>query len=223
METFLHSFFNREVLVEYFPAIVAGFWTTIGLGLLIVASGLSFGIVLAFIRAHRVKPVSAVIVVFVDIFRAIPPLVLMVLFYFALPLVGLEFSGFVSAWLCLSLVLAAFAEEIYWAGITSVPKGQWEAARSTGLSHVTTLVFVIIPQAVRMTIPPLTNRTITITKNTALASVVAVEEMLNVAQTAQAYSANTSPLTLAALGYLLIFFPLTLFTRWVERRYAWKH
>ncbi|MED5408235.1 MAG: ABC transporter permease subunit, partial [Pseudomonadota bacterium] len=115
------------------------------------------------------------------------------------------------------------AEEIYWAGITSVPKGQWEAARSTGLSHVTTLVFVIIPQAVRMTIPPLTNRTITITKNTALASVVAVEEMLNVAQTAQAYSANTSPLTLAALGYLLIFFPLTLFTRWVERRYAWKH
>ncbi|MCP4813876.1 MAG: ABC transporter permease subunit, partial [Planctomycetaceae bacterium] len=90
-------------------------------------------------------------------------------------------------------------------------------------SHVTTLVFVIIPQAVRMTIPPLTNRTITITKNTALASVVAVEEMLNVAQTAQAYSANTSPLTLAALGYLLIFFPLTLFTRWVERRYAWKH
>ena len=163
------------------------------------------------------------IVVFVDIFRAIPPLVLMVLFYFALPLVGLEFSGFVSAWLCLSLVLAAFAEEIYWAGITSVPKGQWEAARSTGLSHVTTLVFVIIPQAVRMTIPPLTNRTITITKNTALASVVAVEEMLNVAQTAQAYSANTSPLTLAALGYLLIFFPLTLFTRWVERRYAWKH
>ncbi|MDP7218621.1 MAG: amino acid ABC transporter permease [Arenicellales bacterium] len=223
MDTFLHSFFNREVLVEYFPAIVAGFWTTIGLGLLIVASGLSFGIVLAFIRAHRVKPVSAVIVVFVDIFRAIPPLVLMVLFYFALPLVGLEFSGFVSVWLCLSLVLAAFAEEIYWAGITSVPKGQWEAARSTGLSHVTTLVFVIIPQAVRMTIPPLTNRTITITKNTALASVVAVEEMLNVAQTAQAYSANTSPLTLAALGYLLIFFPLTLFTRWVERRYAWKH
>ena len=207
-----------EVLVEYFPAIVAGFWTTIGLGALVIAAGLSFGMVLAFLRAHRVKPISAL----VDIFRAIPPLVLMVLFYFALPMIGLEFSGFVSAWLCLSLVLAAFAEEIYWAGITSVPKGQWEAARSTGLSHVTTLVFVIIPQAVRMTIPPLTNRTITITKNTALASVVAVEEMLNVAQTAQAYSANTSPLTLAALGYLLIFFPLTLFTRWVERRYAWK-
>ena len=212
-----------EVLTEYFPAMVIGFWTTIGLGLLVVVSGLSCGMILAFLRAHRVKPVSALIIVFVDIFRAIPPLVLMVFFYFALPLVGVEFSGFVSVWLCLSFVLAAFAEEIYWAGITSVPKGQWEAARSTGLSHLTTLVFVIIPQAVRMTIPPLTNRTITITKNTALASVVAVEEMLNVAQTAQAYTANTSPLTLAAFGYLLIFFPLTLFTRWVERRYAWKH
>ena len=211
-----------EVLTEYFPAMVISFWTTIGLGLLVVVSGLSFGMILAFLRAHRVKPVSALIIVFVDIFRAIPPLVLMVFFYFALPLVGVEFSGFVSVWLCLSFVLASFAEEIYWAGITSVPKGQWEAARSTGLSHLTALVFVIIPQAVRMTIPPLTNRTITITKNTALASVVAVEEMLNVAQTAQAYTANTSPLTLAAFGYLLIFFPLTLFTRWVERRYAWK-
>ena len=173
-------------------------------------------------RSQRILPISALIVIFVDVFRAIPPLVMMVLFYFALPLVGVEFSGFVSAWLCLSLVLAAFSEEIFWAGITAVPKGQWEAARSTGLGYLATLIYVVVPQAVRMTIAPLTNRSITITKNTALASVVAVEEMLNVAQTAQAYAANTSPLTLAALGYLIIFFPLTLLSRWVERRYAWK-
>ena len=101
-------------------------------------------------------------------------------------------------------------------------KGQLEAARSTGLGFGGTLCFVVIPQAIRMTIPPLTNRTIAITKNTALASVVAVPEMLTVAQTSLAYAANTSPLTLAAAGYLLIFFPLTMLSRWIETRFAWK-
>jgi polar amino acid transport system permease protein len=223
VETFLNSFFNFEVIWQYLPAIVAGFWVTIGLGAAVVVSGITVGLLLAFVRAQRLLPLSALIVVFVDVFRALPPLVLLVLFYFALPLVGLEMTGFVSAWLCLSLVLAAFSEEIFWAGITAVPRGQWEAARSTGLGYLPTLMHVVIPQAMRMTIAPLTNRSITITKNTALASVVAVEEMLNVAQTAQAYAANTSPLTLAALGYLIIFFPLTLLSRWVERRYSWKN
>ena len=222
METFLDSFLNFEVIQQYLPAIVAGFWVTLGLGALVVVSGVLLGLLLAFIRAQRKMLVSAFIVVFVDVFRALPPLVLLVLFYFALPLVGLEMTGFVTAWVCLSLVLAAFSEEIFWAGITAVPRGQWEAARSTGLGYMATLLYVVIPQAMCMTIAPLTNRSITITKNTALASVVAVEEMLNVAQTAQAYAANTSPLTLAALGYLIIFFPLTLLSRWVERRYAWK-
>ena len=79
-----------------------------------------------------------------------------------------------------------------------------------------------LSRAIRMTIPPLTNRTIAITKNTALASVVAVQEMLTVAQTSLAYAANTSPLTLAALGYLLVFFPLVVLSRWIETRFAWK-
>ena len=74
-----------------------------------------------------------------------------------------------------------------------------------------------------MTIPPLTNRTIAITKNTALASVIAVQEMLTVAQTSLAYAANTSPLTMAAIGYLLIFLPLVILSRWIERKFAWKH
>ena len=223
MDVFLENFFHLEILVEYFPAILAGFWVTIGLGILVVVSGLALGMGLVVLRALRIPVVGFFIVIFVDVFRAIPPLVLMVLFFFGLPLVGITFSGFVSAWVCLAFVLAAFAEEIYWAGITAIPRGQWEAARSTGLGYLPTLMYVIIPQAVRMTIPPLTNRSITITKNTALASVVAVEEMLNIAQTAQAYTANTSPLTLAAIGYLIIFFPLTLFSRWVERRFAWKN
>jgi len=152
----------------------------------------------------------------------VPALVILIIIYFALPTVGVRFSGFVSAWLGLSLVLAAFAEEIFWAGILSVPRGQWEAARATGLNTAQTMRRVVLPQAVRLTVAPLTNRAIVITKNTALASVLAVGEILYQAQAGYSFSYNPSPLTLGALAYLVLFIPLIWFGRWVEGRFAWK-
>ena len=154
--------------------------------------------------------------------RAVPPLVILIIIYFALPTVGVRFSGFASAWIGLSLVLAAFAEEIVWAGILSVPRGQWEAARSSGLSFVQALRLVVLPQAVRLTVAPLTSRAIVITKNTALASVVAVGEILYQAQAGYSFSYNPSPLTLGAIAYLILFIPLVWLGRWVETRFAWK-
>ncbi len=222
MDAFADQFFNLEVMAKYLPDVVGGLWVTLALALGVIVSGVVLGLALACLRAFEWQPVNWLIVLFVDLFRALPPLVLLIVGYFGLPYAGIQLSGFTISWLCLSFVLAAFAEEIFWAGITSVHKGQWEAARSTGLSFPETLIYVVIPQAVRMTIPPLTNRTIAITKNTALASVVAVQEMLTVAQTSLAYAANTSPLTLAAIGYLLVFFPLVVLSRWVETRFAWK-
>lgn len=222
MDAFADQFFNLEVMAKYLPDVVGGLWVTLALALGVIVSGVVLGLALACLRAFQWQPVNWLIVLFVDLFRALPPLVLLIVGYFGLPYAGIQLSGFTISWLCLSFVLAAFAEEIFWAGITSVHKGQWEAARSTGLSFPETLIYVVIPQAVRMTIPPLTNRTIAITKNTALASVVAVQEMLTVAQTSLAYAANTSPLTLAAIGYLLVFFPLVVLSRWVETRFAWK-
>ena len=222
MDAFADQFFNLEVMTKYLPDVVGGLWVTLALALGVIVSGVALGLALACLRAFEWQPVNWLIVLFVDLFRALPPLVLLIVGYFGLPYAGIQLSGFTISWLCLSFVLAAFAEEIFWAGITSVHKGQWEAARSTGLSFPETLIYVVIPQAVRMTIPPLTNRTIAITKNTALASVVAVQEMLTVAQTSLAYAANTSPLTLAAIGYLLVFFPLVVLSRWVETRFAWK-
>lgn len=222
MERFLDQFFNIEVMAKYLPDVAAGFLVTIELAISVIVTGLALGLGLAVLRAFQIRPVNWLIILFVDLFRALPPLVILIIFYFGLPFLGLTMSAFVISWIVLASVLAAFAEEIYWAGITSVNKGQWEASRSTGLGFTQTLFYVVIPQAIRMTIPPLTNRTIAITKNTALASVVTVEEMLTVAQTSLAYAANTSPLTMAAVGYLLIFFPLTMASRWVETRYAWK-
>ena len=222
MEAILVNFFDLEVARRYLPDILSGVVVTLELAALVVVSGLVLGLLLAVIRAFQIRPINFVLVLFVDVFRAVPPLVIMILAYFALPYAGVQFSGFVAAWLSLMLVLAAFAEEIYWAGILSVDKGQWEASRSTGLTFFDTLVHVVLLQAVRMTIPPLTNRTIAITKNTALASVVAVQEILSQAGAAQAFAANTTPLTMAAIAYLLIFAPLVVLSRWVETRFAWK-
>ena len=222
MEAILVNFFDLEVARRYLPDILSGVVVTLELAVLVVVSGLVLGLLLAVVRAFQIRPINFVLVLFVDVFRAVPPLVIMILAYFALPYAGVQFSGFVAAWLSLMLVLAAFAEEIYWAGILSVDKGQWEAARSTGLTFFDTLVHVVLLQAVRMTIPPLTNRTIAITKNTALASVVAVQEILSQAGAAQAFAANTTPLTMASIAYLLIFLPLVVLSRWVETRFAWK-
>jgi polar amino acid transport system permease protein len=221
-DRFAETFFNPAVMAKYLPDIAHGMVTTIEIAGLVVATGLTAGLSLALLRSLGIRAVNLLIVFVVDVFRALPPLVVIVLFYFGLPSADISPSGFVSTWLALSLVLMAFAEEIFWAGITAVGKGQWEAARSTGLTFNQTLMSVIVPQALRITIPPLTNRTIAITKGTALASVVAVSEILGAASSAVSNSYNPSPLTLAAAAYLLLFLPVVVLGRWVETRFSWK-
>ncbi|HSD43604.1 MAG TPA: amino acid ABC transporter permease [Burkholderiales bacterium] len=222
MGKFAETFLNWEVMAQYAPKIAEGFVLTVELALAVVVAGLACGLALAVLRAFRVRALNFSIVVFVDVLRALPPLVIIIFFYFALPTIGIRMSGFFATWLALSLVLTAFAEEIFWAGILSIPKGQWEAARSTGLSFVQTLRDVVLPQAVRLTIPPLTNRTIAVTKGTALGAVVAVGEILYQAQSGYSFSYNPSPLTLGAIAYLILFVPVVWFGRWVETRFAWK-
>jgi His/Glu/Gln/Arg/opine family amino acid ABC transporter permease subunit len=219
---FAETFLNWEVMAQYAPKIVEGFFVTIQLAAVIVATGLATGLILAVLRTFRFKAVNFLIVAAVDVLRAIPPLVLIMILYFALPTVGVRLSGFVATWIALGAILAAFAEEIFWAGILAVPRGQWEAARSTGLSFLQAMNHVVLPQAVRLTIPPLTNRTIAITKGTALGATVAVGEILYQAQTGYSFSYNPSPLTLGAIAYLILFIPVVWFGRWVETRFAWK-
>lgn len=221
-ERFVDTFFNARVMAKYWPDILSGVVVTIELAVLIVVSGLLAGLLLAMLRSFGIRPLNWLIIFVVDLFRALPPLVIIVLIYFGLPNVGLAPSGFVSTWLSLALVLMAFAEEIFWAGITSVSRGQWEAARSTGLSFGQALVNVVLPQALRLTIPPLTNRTIAITKGTALGSVVAVTEILGQASSAMSNSYNPSPLMLGAAAYVILFIPVVVLGRWVEQRWSWK-
>lgn len=221
-ERFIDTFFNAQVMARYLPDILYGTLITIQLAALVIASGLVAGLALALLRSLGLRPVNLLIVFTVDLFRALPPLVIIVFIYFGLPTAGLSPSSFVSTWLSLTLVLMAFSEEIFWAGIISIPKGQWEAARSTGLSYGQALLNVVLPQALRLTIPPLTNRTIAITKGTALGSVVALSEILGMASSAVSNSYNPSPLTLGAAAYVILFFPMVVLGRWLETRMRWK-
>jgi len=219
---FVDAFFKWELIERYFPAIMKGMAVTVEIAAAVVLTGISFGLLLAIARSFRVLPVSALIVLFADMFRALPPLVLVLLVYFGLPNIGINLPSFSVLWLVLSLVLAAFCEEIFWAGILSVPKGQWEAARSTGLGFLGTLTYVVLPQALRLTVPPITNRTIAITKNTALGTVIGVGEILNQATTAQSFSGNATPLMMGAIAYVVLFIPIVAFGRFLETRFAWR-
>jgi polar amino acid transport system permease protein len=221
-EKFLDTFFNAKVMAKYLPDILSGVLVTIELAVLIVISGLISGLALALLRSLGIRPLNWLIIFVVDLFRSLPPLVIIVLMYFGLPAADISPSGFVSTWISLALVLMAFSEEIFWAGITSIAKGQWEASRSTGLSYGQTLINVILPQALRLTIPPLTNRTIAITKGTALGTVVAVTEILGQASSAVSNSYNPSPLMMGAAAYIVLFLPVVVLGRWIETRFAWK-
>ena len=114
---FLDTFFKWEIIERYFPAIIKGVVVTIEIAVAVVITGILLGLVLAVVRAFRLLAVNALIVVFVDVFRALPPLVLVLLVYFGLPNIGINLPSFAVLWLVLALVLAAFAEEIFWAGI----------------------------------------------------------------------------------------------------------
>ncbi len=222
LDLFLQTFFNVEIAARYWPDILYGAGITVGLSIVVTVTGLALGLALALLRALQRTWLSLPIIAFVDIMRALPPLVIIIIFFFAFPLIGISMSAFTATWLSLSLVLAAYAEESVWGGILSLPRGQSEAARSTGLTWWQTMTAVILPQAVRTALPPLTNRVIAVSKNVALGSVVALSEVLNNAQSATSNAGNPTPLTMAALAYLAIFIPVMFGARRLENRLQWR-
>lgn len=219
MEKISYYFFNFELIRPYLPQLWNGFLLTLGMAVATVISGIALGFALAIVRAYRIKAINALILVFVDIFRAIPQLVVIVVVYFALPAIGITLSPVVATVAGLALILAAYAEEIFWGGMGAIARGQWEAARSTGMGFSQALAFVILPQVLRNSIAPLTNRAIGITKGTALGSVIAVPELLNVASSVQSAIANPTPMMVSAVLFCLIFLPLVRLTRWLEARF----
>ncbi|MEY3307448.1 MAG: hypothetical protein RLZZ413_1486 [Pseudomonadota bacterium] len=219
MEIF-DTFFNVPVLIRTFPLLMQGLWVTLQIGVVSIVAGLVLGLALALIRLYGPVWTQLLARAYINFMRSIPLLVLLIIIYYALPFVGIRLSPFLSAVSALSLVSAAYTAEIFRAGIEAVPKGQFEASSALGLSYRHMMVDVILPQAIRIVIPPLTNNCINVMKDTALASVVAMPDLLKQATQAQALAANPSPLIGAAIIYVAFLLPLVAAVSRLERSYA---
>ncbi|MBD8555972.1 amino acid ABC transporter permease [Rhizobium sp. CFBP 8762] len=216
----INTFFNVPVLLGSMPQLLWGLVVTLQIGITSILIGLAGGLFLAVARLYAPAFVKGVIRVYIDIFRSIPLLVLLIVVYYALPFVGIRLSAFFSAVTALSLVSAAYTAEIFRAGIEAIPHGQFEASEALGLSNRYTMVDVILPQAVRIVIPPLTNNCINVMKDTALASVVAMPDLLKQATQAQALAANPTPLIGAAIIYVLLLWPMVAVVARLEKHFG---
>lgn len=207
MNEFVFTFLNLDIIRAAAPILWQGLAATLMLSALVIPLGLAGGIVLALGSTIRHPLVRWPLMAWVDIFRALPPLVLLVFLYAGLPFAGIELGAWGAVAIGFFLNTGAYYGEILRAGIESVPPGQVEAARSTGLTRLQTMIHVVLPQAVRNVMPDLVGNTVEVVKLTSIASVVALPELLFQARQAQGVTYNASPVVAAAIAYFLLLWP----------------
>ena len=168
------------------PLLKATVTSTIPLTLISFVLGLVVALGVALMRLSKVRAVSAAARFYISVIRGTPLLLQLFIIYYGLPAFGVRFDPFPAAILAFTLNVGGYAAEVIRSAILAVPKGQWEAASTVGMDYVTTLRRVILPQATRTAIPPLSNTFISLVKDTSLASTIQVTELLRVAQEAAA-------------------------------------
>jgi polar amino acid transport system permease protein len=220
MDALLQQFFNVEIMAKALPLVLGGLRQTILLCLIVIPLGLAGGLIFALASLSPSRTVRWGMIVAIDFFRAIPPLVLLIFVYSALPFAGIRLSPLTAVAVAFFLNTSSYYGEIYRAGIESVGRGQWDAARSTGLSAFQTLGSVVLPQAIRNVLPDLVSNTVEVVKLTSIASVVALPELLYSADMARSITFNTSPIVLAAGIYLAILWPVVRLISRLERQIA---
>jgi polar amino acid transport system permease protein len=221
METLISAFFNSAILRETAPYLWSGFLMSVLLTIVVVPLGLAGGLTLALLSTVRIRALRLLLVFYTDFFRAFPPLVLLMFIAFGLPFTGLDLPAFASVALAFLLNTSSYYGEIWRAGIESIPRGQLEAARSTGLGAAQTMAYVIVPQATRNVIPDLVSNTLEVVKLTSIASVVALPELLYAARQAQSITYNATPIIAAGIIYLVCLWPLVrLLSRFEHRQIA---
>jgi polar amino acid transport system permease protein len=218
MEIFLFQFFNLDIMRQAWPLIVSGAQMTFLLCLAVIPIGLFGGLMVATGSISTSRTVRILTKGYVDFFRAVPPLVLLLVIYSGLPFAGIRLTPFMAVCIAFFLNASSFYGEIFRAGIESVGKGQWEAARSTGLTWLQAYQAVVLPQASRNVLPDLVSNTVEVIKLTSIASVVSFTELLYAADMARSVTYNTSPIVLAALIYLAVLWPVVRLVSRLEHR-----
>ena len=221
---FQDSFLNGAVFADALPKILDKFWVNVRLFLIAEVLILVLGLVLAVMRSVPGPvffPVRLLATLYVDLFRALPGVLVIFILGFGIPslrIEGVPKDPFVWAVVALTLLYSAYVSEVYRAGIESVHPSQEAAARSLGLSRWQAMRFVVLPQAVRRVIPPLLNDFIGLQKDTVLVSFIGVVEIFRQSQILQSARFNFTPYLATALVFLLMTIPLARFTDWLLKR-----
>jgi len=223
MQEFIANFANLESLARIYPLLLQGAQVTLLLSLVTIPLAVLGGLFLAVLYSFHLRLLNPVLIVCVDALRAFPVLVLLVLIFYGLPFVGISLPAFPAAVLAIALNNSGYYGEIFRAGIETVPRGQREAARSTGLSAWQTAFAVVLPQAVRNVLAPLAGNTLELIKTTSIATAVALPELLRSARVAQESTYNPTPLTAAAVMYFVLLWPLTRVVARLERKMIAGH
>lgn len=227
-ETIGRNFFNTDVMKEMFPDVIfIAARNTLVYTALSFALGMVLALGLALMRLSSIAPFRAFAIAYIELFRGLPALITLIFVGFGLPIAfrwsipgGTLGSGSIG----LAIVAGAYMAETIRAGIEAVPKGQTEAARSIGMSKTRTMFTIVLPQAFRIIIPPLTNELVLLIKDTSLffvlGSTPASKELTKFSRDFMTSSRNATPLTVAAIVYLIITLPMTFLVRRLERSAA---
>jgi polar amino acid transport system permease protein len=221
-----HAFFQPSIAADQFPKVITvAAKNTIEITALAFLGGLLLGLVAAILRLSPIRPYRWIGTAYVEFFRGIPALITLLWIGFALPIaMGVRVPGgdLGPKAFALAIVAGAYIAEVIRAGIQAVPKGQSEAARSLGMSPARTTVSIVLPQAFRIVIPPLTNELVLLVKDSSLVYVLGTTaagvELTKYARDASLHHFNGTPITVAAAMYLAISLPLTRVSAMLERR-----
>jgi polar amino acid transport system substrate-binding protein len=216
--TWLELFYRY---LSFMPKLGQAAMVTLGISIVSMIIAVGLGLMIALIRVYAPKPFSSLAIFYIEAVRGTPLLIQLLFIFFALPAIGIKLSPFVAAVIGLGCNYAAYEAENYRAGIFSVPRGQMEASISLGLTRIQTLRYVILPQAVRLVIPPVTNDFISLLKDSSLVSVITMVELTKVyGQIASTYFDYLGPGILVAIIYLIIGLPFVKLSKFVERHYS---
>lgn len=211
--------FKLSIFLETFPLLLGGAWVTLYISLISSSIGVVLGLFMGMAWVSRFRAVRAIATVYTEMIRGTPLLMQLIILYYGLPSVGINLEAIVAGIIGLSANSAAYVGEIFRAGIQSVGRGQMEAARAGGLTHLQAMRYVVLPQAFRMVLPPLTNEFVTMLKDSSLVSTLAIAELLRTGREVVAWKVNVfSPFAGVTLLYLGMTLPLTHLARYLERR-----
>ncbi|MCT6875693.1 amino acid ABC transporter permease [Frischella perrara] len=211
---------TTDYCIDISPQLWEGTKLTLGLFTITLLLSIPIGLLLALLRLSRIKFISFLVNAYIWLMRGTPLMLQIFFIYFALPMLGIRFDSFSTAVIAFTLNYAAYFAEIFRAGIQGVNKGQYEAAKTLGMSYSQTMWRIVLPQMVKKILPPLSNETITLIKDTSLVYVLALQDLMRIAYQLVKRDFDLSPFFIAAVFYLAMTLILTMLYQKLEKYYA---